>query len=473
MRRPLLVLAATLAGLAFLAAAAFHLDRAAVAAAIESAHLWPWLPLAIAIYLYGQRLRGLRLRRLVRHEVELTANAATHVVVVGYAMNNVLPARLGELVRAWMLMERSGLSIVETLTVTLVERLLDAVVLLALFGLALLVLPVTPITATALPIAGGLLGLTALVLGLAAWAPGAVLTFASRALNRIAPRSHDRVLRHVHAALGALEALRHPGSALAIAALSLAVWIAEAGLYGFLLPAFGLGADPRHALFAMTTTNLGLLIPSTPGFVGPFHFFCVQALAALGVPRATAFAYAILVHAAFFVPVTLWGVAVLVSHGLSIGRALSLTREAEPMSADAARLAPRVEAREAEPSAFLRALTEAAVPLDRDGFEGEAARPIVDDVAGFVAGQLRELPVRLRALFHTGLAGFRFATRLRYVRGFCELPPATRRAWFERWAYGPVPLARQLFRPVRSIALLAYYERAEVRAALDAPEVGR
>ena len=85
---------------------------------------------------------------------------------------------------------------------------------------------------------------------------------------------------------------------------------------------------------------------------------------------------------------------------------------------------------------------------------------------------MHELPIRLRALFYTGLAGFRFVTRLRYARGFCELPAATRRAWFERWAYGPLPLARQLFRPVRATALLAYYERAEVRAVLKAADSG-
>ena len=38
----------------------------------------------------------------------------------------------------------------------------------------------------------------------------------------------------------------------------------------------------------MSVTNLGILVPSTPGFVGPFHFFCSQALMSQGIPEATA-----------------------------------------------------------------------------------------------------------------------------------------------------------------------------------------
>src|SRR5437867_4298333 len=97
---------ASLVGLVFLLVAASHLNFHLVGRAIAHARIWPWMPLGIAVYLFGHRLRGERLRRLVSREVALTTNSATNVVVVGYATNNVLPARLGELVRAWMLMER-------------------------------------------------------------------------------------------------------------------------------------------------------------------------------------------------------------------------------------------------------------------------------------------------------------------------------------------------------------------------------
>jgi len=471
-RRALVPLLATLFGLALLWAAARHLDGAAVGRALAGARGWPWLPLGLASYAAGHRLRGLRLRRLLSHEVSLPAHTATNVVLVGYAVNNVLPARLGEVARAWFLMERSGLAIAQTLTITLVERLLDALVLLALFAATLGFVPASPLLAAALPIAGGLLAVTALAAALGAWAPGTVLGFASRAAIRMWPAGHDRVMRRMHAILAGLEPLRHARTVAAVLALSLLVWIFEAGLFLALLPAFGFAVVPVNALFVMTGTNLGLLLPSTPGFVGPFHFFCAAAMESLGAPRETAFGYAVLVHAAFFVPVTLYGVGVLAAHGLSVGRTLALSREAEPLTAGpgfaGSPPAPRVGATsDPPPTRFLLALAEAAVPIDRDRIEGEEARPLVREVASFVGGQLHQLPVRLRALFYAGLAVFRVATRLRFLHGFCDLPADVRRRWFEDWAYGRLPLARQLFRPVRSTALLAYYERPEVRAALE------
>src|SRR5688572_6303458 len=67
-----------------------------IARALEQSVLFPWLPLAVTLYLSGHVVRGLRCQRLVSREAQLTLPTATNVVVLGYAVNNVLPARLGE-----------------------------------------------------------------------------------------------------------------------------------------------------------------------------------------------------------------------------------------------------------------------------------------------------------------------------------------------------------------------------------------
>lgn len=467
MRTRLLGSVATLIGLAFLALAAQRLRFEDVAAALAHARLWPWLPMGIASYLIGHAMRGVRLRRLVRRETLLNTADATNVVVVGYAVNNVLPARLGEIARAWMLMERSGLSFVQTLTVTATERLLDAIALLTLLGLATAWLPVGPLQAVALPVVIALVAASLLVVAVGVLFPAPVLGLASRFAYRWTPRTQDALLRRVHAVLNGLAAMRRPGTALAVIGLTALVWLCEAGLYLALLPAFGLTPHPLHAVFAMASTNLGILVPSTPGFIGPFHFFCSQALAAVGVTTDVAFAYAVLVHAAFFVPITLWGVGILAAHGLSVGATLTLSRTATPLLSPDTFARPDLGVDDAPPSRFHLALAEAAVPLDEalpPGVERERAKL---EVAIFVAGQMRQLPARLQAAFAIGLLAFRAATRLRYGRGFCDLSPAPRREWFEAWAYGRWSLGRQLFRAVRGTALLAWYELPAARAALE------
>ena len=473
--RRVLVFLGLLSSLVFLGFTGAHLNLSRVARALESARWWPWLPLALLSYLCGHFVRGWRLRRLVSREATLTVPTATQVVVVGYAVNNLLPARLGELARAWMLMERSGLHFTQSLTVTVIERLLDGLVLLAFLGIASVAIPGPALTPAMVWIVAVLFAVAALALALVVVAPGWPLSLTSRLSRRLAPRFHDTMITQVGAVTSAAAYLRRPGHALVVVALGVLVWLLEAGLFLFLLPAFALPFSPTTALLAMSVTNLGILLPSSPGFVGAFHFFCMTAVASTGAARDVAAGYAVLVHLTFYVPITLWGLGVLIAHGLSVGRAVSLTREARPMERLPSALggvgAPLPERGpvvvDPVPTRFVRALAEASVPIDEDGLEGAEREGVLDEVAGFLQGQLDALPPRLRTLFALGALGFRGVTRLVRLRSFAALPCSERRRWFEHWAYGPLTPARQLFRGVRSTALLAYYERPEVRRKVD------
>lgn len=90
--------------------------------AFKSAVWLPWVPLAVFTYMVGMLLRGLRLQQLVGNEANLTVATASNIIAVGYAVNNILPARLGEFARAGMLAERTGLPYALSLTVTFLER---------------------------------------------------------------------------------------------------------------------------------------------------------------------------------------------------------------------------------------------------------------------------------------------------------------------------------------------------------------
>jgi hypothetical protein len=74
-------------------------------------------------------------------------------------------------------------------------------------------------------------------------------------------------------------------------------------------------------------------------------------------------------------------------------------------------------------------------------------------------------------MFASGMTAFRFVTRLRYGRGYCDMPIDARRRWMLKWAEGRVALLRKLFKPVRATALLAYYDHERVKQALFAPDV--
>jgi hypothetical protein len=225
------------------------------------------------------------------------------------------------------------------------------------------------------------------------------------------------------------------------------------------------------AVVAMSVTNLGILVPSSPGFVGSFHFFCSQALVSQGVPEATAMGYAVVVHLAFFVPVTLWGAGAMLWYGIQVGATAAMAR--------AARTSPRAAMVDGVPvhvisrldaiapprraTAFDIALTEALLAPHGDALD----RASLVEVATFLAQEMEALPPRLRFLLGAGLAAFRLFVRVTHLRSFCGLDVDRRRAVVNAWAFGRVGLLRQLFRPVRSTVLLAYYEREAVARALS------
>jgi hypothetical protein len=96
-------------------------------------------------------------------------------------------------------------------------------------------------------------------------------------------------------------------------------------------------------------------------------------------------------------------------------------------------------------------------------------RRVTTDVARFVEKELADLPGRLSTLFAIGMLGFRSLTFVAKLRRLEKLDADVRRSWIESWAYGSFALGRQLFRGVRSTALLAYYEHPDVRALMLPP----
>jgi uncharacterized membrane protein YbhN (UPF0104 family) len=438
---------------------------------LRRADAWPWLPMGSGFYLVGHLIRGWRSRMLMMEDARTSLAEATNIVVVGYAANNVLPARLGEFVRAALLVDRTGLSVAQALSVTLVERLLDAlaiVLLLALSAVAGAVVLDGLLPAATLLAAACLSALALLVL-----LPDTILAGARWLIIALGRWLPAPTLRLLQLFLRGAAGLREGSAAVGIVASSLIIWLLESAMFFCALPAVGARPSMVTATLAMSVTNLGLLVPSSPGYIGPFHYFCARALELQGVASEQALVAAVLTHAMFFVPVTLWGGAVAIAYGASIGRSWRSIRRAKAASDAPSDLIPGAQViavlgpaqAPPEPGPFMLMLTEALVedaltrlpPAERDAAIRHAAR--------FTLRQMHALPPLVSALFRVGMAGFRLAIRAWTRRGFCDLPLAERAAIVRWWAYGPVSLTRQLFRAPRSTALLAVYEVPGTTAA--------
>lgn len=435
-----------------------------VARSLERAALWPWVPLGLAWYGASHVLRGVRCRLLVSREAKLSLLDAVNAVLVGHAANNVLPVRLGEFVRAGTLAERTGLPPVQTLAVVFVERVFDGLALLLMLVLAEALSPTLVGIATRQLTVALFLAAAAGVMFLAV-GHGWALAVAGRVSALLRPSWRDAVMRGVTHVISGTSYLREGPGMLRVAAASAVIWACEAAMFLSLLPALGVPAAPGRALLAAAVTNLGIILPSTPGFIGPFHYFCQQALVDSGVAADVALAYAVLVHLVVYLSTTAWGFGVLLLYGRGFRARLALRQRARVVeTGDLSRATPigryYLPSVEPRPDRFLIAVVDGLIPFDESG---SARADGIARAAAFTAGQLSALPRRFRVALHLGLAGFRAASFLRFGRDLPSVRADRAHAWVEHWAYGPFSVFRLLFRAVRSVAVLAYLEHQAAR----------
>jgi uncharacterized membrane protein YbhN (UPF0104 family) len=117
-----------------------------------------------------------------------------------------------------------------------------------------------------------------------------------------------------------LGVLRGRGVASRALGWSLVTWALGVAYHAALLSAFGLSLPITAAVLVLVATNLGMVVPSAPSYLGVYHFLCVLALGAFGVPGDLALAYAVVAHGLTFAFVTVAGSAALVCGGSPLGR---------------------------------------------------------------------------------------------------------------------------------------------------------
>lgn len=287
--------------------------------ALAEANYW-WVVPAIAVWFVSAWFRALRWRLLLGHLAKVTTAALYPIVIIGYMANNLLPARTGEIVRAYILGERHRVSKMSTLGTITVERLLDGFVLVimlvvvgAFVGLdnSLRVLAIA--TAAALT-----LGLIVLL-----WATSASHR-AHRLVElglRLTPTRFRPTARTLAAAfIDGLTSLQKPPIVAMVLLTTLIAWLLEAFMYYLVGISFDLGEPFSTYLLVTAAANLAITVPSTSGGVGPFELAARETLTSLGIASGAASAYAVALHGFLLLPVIVAGLLCLWGINISLAR---------------------------------------------------------------------------------------------------------------------------------------------------------
>jgi uncharacterized protein (TIRG00374 family) len=241
-------------------------------------------------------------------------------LMISYALNTILPARLGELARVYVIGESENLSKSLALSTVVVEKVLDVLTLLLFLVLLLpfVALP-TWIQQSVMLLAPVFVVLFLLILALA-YQRKRTLALAHSILDRVPRLSAERLLSSVDSALSGFDVLGSVRTNLVLWGWSIAVWITS-GLFMLLVMfAFRLDAPPAAAFLLLCVTSLGMTVPSSPGYIGVYHWLVVSTLQIFGVDRALALSFAFALHALTFVPLTLIGIYCMMRQNYSLQR---------------------------------------------------------------------------------------------------------------------------------------------------------
>ena len=258
-----------------------------------------WLLIAIFAYGLNMTVRVMRWRTLLKGVKAISFNKVGAALVIGYAMNNILPARLGELFRANFAGKRYQMPRTAVFGSIFVERTLDG--LLVVTSLLLGRLFVTEnaflgyLTQASVLLFGGIF---------------VVLWLLSRGVGtKFLAKFPTKISQHIENFRQGLGGINGVGFGITFS-LSILVWILEGIAHWSILQALNISLGIKEMLSVVGVVNLSTLFPSAPGFVGTYQFAYGFTLGLFNFPQEQGIA------AATAVQIFLLGTTTIIGLGL-------------------------------------------------------------------------------------------------------------------------------------------------------------
>ncbi len=261
-----------------------------------------WILAAMGSYAVNLSLRGWRWQIILRSSRVLPYPAVVRLLLVGYGLNVILPARLGELARAEMLKNTAAVSRTEALASIVIERLFDGLAVISLLSVGLLLSPLhrdLQNLLTNLALTGGVaFGAIAVAILLTNHLPLARLTAKWRIAGRIlAVQDYSAILRTRRGLL--------------VAACTLLIYVPDTLTLWLIVKALGMGLGFSGTLVLAGAASLSTLLPSGPAFIGPLQFAYMLAIRFSGGSAALGVAAATLAQTCILLPVALLATVLL------------------------------------------------------------------------------------------------------------------------------------------------------------------
>lgn len=320
--RRIAVLLSGLLSLVILLVLGMRLDWSVLLSELGRLH-WAFLPLLVLIVLTIFWVRALRWRHLLPDGSTVSRVSLFEATLVGYTATFILPLRVGEVIRPWVLSRWQPVRFSAGLASVVIERVFDALTLLVMLGLALAKLEsVPPLVATGAQVVT-VLAVVILIIMIAAYLGASQMIRLGEwmilaILGKRCPKLARRLVAMVEDFLAGLRGISSLKDLVWSVFWSAVLWTLLAVLYQVGLWSFGVEASPWVGVTVCVMIALAVAAPGAPGFVGTFQLGCVVALALFGYPEEFGLAYSIVLHAVEAATVVACGFFILHRRGLRI-----------------------------------------------------------------------------------------------------------------------------------------------------------
>lgn len=288
-----------------------------LAASFKEADYLYFIPVILVIVL-GHYLRCYRWGIILESLVKYDQKRLFAIGSIGFMAVSMLPARLGEFARPYLVKQKSGVRMSATMATIIVERVFDVLALMVLMFMVLVKIDLPPIIfntgITTLSVAFAVLLVLIFLAVKKDFSLNTIDIIVSKFPTRLA-----KPLKHLaHSFIEGLQILPDIKKTLYVSLLSFLIWIVIGSSAYVLFFAYGFKLSLINAFAITVIVALGVMLPAAPGFVGTYHFACVLGLKSFGIAKATALSYAIALHFLQMMPVIILGLIFLPFQKISL-----------------------------------------------------------------------------------------------------------------------------------------------------------
>jgi glycosyltransferase 2 family protein len=272
----------------------------------------------ILLAILMQGLRSYRWGVILQPLEKIDQLSLFSVTSVGFLAIAAIPARIGELVRPYLIAKRSTIKMSSAFGTVIVERVLDSFTVLAIAVIVLFLndLPSWMIKSSILFFLLTLLLFCCLLYLI--WRREAALRIINRILSKLPGKFAHKIDEMIHRFIDGFQIIVNIKLLIYLFLLSALIWLLDVLAIYVLLEAFGFALPVMASFVVMIILIVGIAIPTAPGFIGSWHFSCILALGLFGIAKPEALSFAVVYHFLSMVIVVVLGVTFLPFNKFSV-----------------------------------------------------------------------------------------------------------------------------------------------------------